>query len=212
MAPPPLWREGKPSPPEAKDWSTHGSLGWTLQQALDELEEQENQKGGNGEQAEDTPEADKSVAHGTNQATSDEARESHVAESEASGTMHEEEPPANQAAAPAASRRIRITPQMRSAIFEAMSERPQQQPRHQQPPPNALMKGRVVYYQRHSSKWRIQIDHVHFRRRVPLAKIRRRKEKPSLWQVSRERRSDYGGATTANSNVSCELLVYNDIE
>jgi hypothetical protein len=204
---PPLWKDGKPSPPQAKDWSCHGSLGWTLQQALDELEAADRDE-------EDPSAAATGVAHdttATSQAASDQARHSHVADSKASSMMNEREDPPADHEAPAASQKIRLTPEMRVAIFQAMAERPRQQ--QQTSPPNALMKGRVVYYQRHASKWRIEVDQVHFRRRVPLAKIRRRKEKPSLWQVSRESRSDGGGSSgQPSSNVSFELLAYNDIE
>jgi hypothetical protein len=90
--------------------------------------------------------------------------------------------------------RIKPTPQMRKAVLEALSTGMHGGGggdggnNHTTAPaaPYGILKGRIRYYQRQGSRWRFEVDDVRLRRRPPLPKIRRRQERPSFWEVSRE--------------------------
>jgi len=53
-------------------------------------------------------------------------------------------------------------------------------------PPAVLVRGRVHHFNRQGSKWRIVLDHVQLQPRVPLPRLRRRRELSSLWRQQQQ--------------------------
>ena len=205
-----VWPESRPACPNTKDWSCYGSLGWTLQQALDEMDEAQahhappNNKNNNtgGNRTDALPIGDASSTVSRDEYDNDEK----------AGREEEEE---DKKPAPLFRTKIKATSEMRQAILEALATGRMKQA------PHGIIKGRVKYYQRRGSRWRMEVDDVRIRRRVPLAKIRRHRktERPSLWDLSRESRQGKE-KTVQPGNIdgaerrkwSFELLAYNDIE
>eukprot|EP00977_Amphora_coffeiformis_P027239 scaffold34597_cov177-Amphora_coffeaeformis.AAC.7 len=200
-----VWPEGRPACPNTKDWSCYGSLGWTLQQALDEMDESQvdapPKHNSDGKKEEDGMQTgDESFAVPRDDDTGKSSREE----------VEEDKP------ALLVRTKIKATTEMRQAILEALTAG------RMKKAPHGIIKGRVKYYQRQGSRWRMEVDDVRIRRRVPLAKIRRKRktERPSLWDLSREsRQGKEDPVQTGNDKDdaerrkwSFELLAYNDIE
>lgn len=72
--------------------------------------------------------------------------------------------------------------------------------------PSILLRGRVESYNRFHGKWRMLLKDAQIRPRFPLPKNRRKREYPSLWDVSQENENNDPPAFTV------EILAYNDIE
>jgi len=145
----------------------------------------------------------------------DDDKDSH-GEGEEEEQEEEEEEKEDKKPAPSVGTKIKATSEMRQAILEALSTGRMKQA------PHGIIKGRIRYYQRQGSRWRMEVDDVRIRRRVPLAKIRRKRqvERPSLWDLSRESRQGKVGPAQAGrindddtqTKWSFELLAYNDVE
>lgn len=106
--------------------------------------------------------------------------------------------------------RLHTTPQMRQAVLEALAVAPTRMKQA----PHGILKGRIKYYQKQGTRWRMEVEDVRIRRRVPLRKIRRKQEKPSLWDLSRECRQGKDPPLSSDSEPSkwtFELLAYDDI-
>lgn len=204
-----VWPDGRPALPDTADWSCHGSLGWTLRQALDQMERTPTTTEDDPNEAE---EEESQPRTGSNKKeTNDQSRlqgqiqDEH--DSQASGNT------AESVAAPANSPRLgrlQTTPQMRQAVLEALATAPSRL----KDAPHGIIKGRIKYYQRQGTRWRFEVEDVRIRRRLPLRKIRRKQEKPSLWDLSREGRRGKDPPVKKNdaeeSKWTFELLAYND--
>ena len=73
--------------------------------------------------------------------------------------------------------------------------------------PAALLRGRLDYFNRRNSKWRLVARDVEIRKRGLLDPGRRRREKPSLWLTSQERQP----AELPLKSSMLEILAYDDI-
>jgi hypothetical protein len=240
-----LWK-GPPPPPDAqqvaKDLSCQGIIGFTLKEALEEIvAEQELEQ----EQIIDQPNLNSTAT-----ATEEDETESNQNDDNASEPEVLAQTPL-----------VRVDQSMVTSILQAFGksvahsqqERYSQQQKQQQQQqqrqqrqgtaattatasvesPAALLKGRLKHYNRRNTKWRIVLRDVDFQRRRPLDKNRRKRERPSLWQVGREQQQqqqDGNGngntgesastptiptQTTTNSstsNCTLEILAYNDLE
>ena len=209
-----VWPDGRPARPNAEDWSCHGSLGWTLQQALDQMErtpttadeDPPHTKAGSSKQQEpnDQSQLSREVQKQESDKEDDSQTSDIVAESAAA--------PATTTAPPSALPHcVQTTPQMRQAVLEALATAPTRMKQA----PHGIIKGRIKYYQRQGTRWRFEVEDVRIRRRVPLRKIRRKQEKPSLWDLSREGRlgkdPPMKKIEEEKSKWTFELLAYNDI-
>jgi hypothetical protein len=176
-----LWN-GPPPPPDAQqvaqDLSCQGIIGFTLKEALDEIHKEQDQE---QEQV-----IDQSInLNATNETASNQNNASELAQTPL----------------------FRVDQSMVTGILQAFgtsvahsqqeryAQQQQQQVRHQGTaaaaattvePPAALLKGRWKHYNRRNTKWRIVLQDADFQRRRPLDKNRRKRERPSLWQVGRE--------------------------
>lgn len=74
----------------------------------------------------------------------------------------------------------------------------------QSEPPAALLRGRINNYNRLSSKWRFVVDNVEIQPRKALDRNRRKRERPSFWQLCDQQPS----ASVMISQL--EILVYSD--
>jgi hypothetical protein len=74
--------------------------------------------------------------------------------------------------------------------------------------PAAILRGRVDHYNRRNTKWRIFVRDAQIQRREPLERNRRMRERPSLWDVSKDNESTNESPT----KLDLELLAYDDIE
>lgn len=72
----------------------------------------------------------------------------------------------------------------------------------------ALLRGRIDHYNRRNSKWRIVVKDATLRKRYPLDKRRRRKERVSLWQVAAEKKMPSDHDVNLDTT---EILAYNDL-
>ena len=214
-----LWPDGRPARASAKDWSCHGSLGWTLQQALDQMATAGTESlSVEQEDEEDHIENSKDDSQNEKAAVSIEKESQNVtylnAESSDANKSNQDGDRAADSSSPLAPRktppRLATTPQMRQAVLEALATAPA---RIKQAP-HGILKGRIKYYQRQGSRWRCEVEDVRIRRRLPLRKIRRKQEKPSLWDLSREGRQGKDTQIPNGADPSkwtFELLAYNDI-
>jgi hypothetical protein len=75
------------------------------------------------------------------------------------------------------------------------------------PPPAAILRGRIQYYNRVGSKWRFVVHNAELQPRQPLHAQRRKRERPSLWTTTTD---DDADATLKIPRL--EILAYNDIE
>jgi hypothetical protein len=73
--------------------------------------------------------------------------------------------------------------------------------------PAALLRGRVLHYNRFGSKWRLVVEDVEIHARKPLDPHRRKRERPSLWS-----RIPEDDAAPVWQLPRLEILLYNDIE
>jgi hypothetical protein len=227
-----LWK-GPPPPPDAqqvaKDLSCQGIIGFTLKEALDEIvAEQELEQ--EQEQIIDHPNLNSTATAAEEDETETESNQNNASEVA--------QPPL-----------IRVDQRMVTSILQvfgksvahSQQERYSQQQQQQQQrqgtttatasvePPAALLKGRLKHYNRRNTKWRIVLRDVDFQQRRPLDKNRRKRERPSLWQVGREQQQQEDGnsntgkststplptqATTNSTTSKCtlEILAYNDLE
>ena len=199
-----VWPEGRPARPNTKDWFCHGSLGWTLQQALDEMDEAQDEQpmDDDKEEAADTDgdKEEEDAITGEGAAPQDDDN---------NASDDDDKKPAPVVTAT----KIKATPEMRQAILEALAAGPARMKQA----PHGIIKGRIKYYQRQGSRWRMEVDDIRIRRRLPLAKIRRKAERPSLWDLSRESRQGKEDLIRNDKDAeqtkwSFELLAYNDIE
>lgn len=209
-----VWPEGRPALADTKDWSCHGSLGWTLQQALNEMDEMQTAAG-----AADPPQ----------QSPDETGSDPAAPDDDNSAQTGEVDPPSK----PISTLHIHATPELRQAVLAALATGCGDTRRTKRTTattsPHGVLKGRIRYYQRQGSRWRMEVDNVRIRRRFPLAKIRRKAERPSFWDLSRElRRREYGNPSQASTvdedaekqsaeaqettKWSFELLAYNDNE
>lgn len=206
-----LWPRSKPPLPDTRNWACHGSLGWTLQQAMDEIMNSapfvENAP---------RPQDPGSRPNEGEQGSAGSVRQLKLktdgSESEASSESMEEErkpeiPEPASTPAVASTPGLQVTPEMRDAVLEALASANKRKNQG----PHALLKGRIKYYQRQGSRWRIEVDDAQIRRSHPLPRIRRKKdeERISLWEASGQGRRSKGSGKT---KWSFELLAYNDIE
>ena len=261
-----LWPDGRPPHPTVMDWSCHGSLGWTLRQALDEMDHEDDTDNDDGDDDDDSNHhdndstdgddgtlmnaatnqtqdnkvsakgqpsgADKKISspstHDTSKAGPQSSQSSRSSATANTGSKHNAKKPQK---SKSSSRIIKVTPQMRKAVLEALTsvvggggaadtKTPHSSRQEAHPPPHGILKGKIKYYQRQGSRWRYEIDQVRICRRMPLPKVRRKQERPSLWDVSREGMQgshnndddEKNRADLEPSTASFELLVYNDTE
>jgi hypothetical protein len=221
-----LWK-GPPPPPDAqqvaKDLSCQGVIGFTLQEALDEVYAEQNS---NQEQLQplELDEAEESNQNESELAenplvrlTLDQSMANRILQSFGEAVAH--------------SQRDRY-----SLATSTAEQEHEHQHKHQ--PPAALLKGRLVHYNRRNTKWRVVLRDADFQRRSPLDKNRRKRERPSLWHASREQQLDdfvngnangngnddihtgmatatatsTSTATPTRTNCTIEILAYNDLE
>jgi hypothetical protein len=95
------------------------------------------------------------------------------------------------------------------AFGDSLAESQQRRHRGETAAPAALLKGRLRHYNRHGDKWLIVVDDAEIRERVPLDKKRRKRERPSLWDISQESSPNQAPPST---KCTLQLLAYNDIE
>ena len=72
-------------------------------------------------------------------------------------------------------------------------------------PPAALLRGRVDHYNRFNGKWRIVVQGVQLKRRVALARNRKKNPKPTLWDATEDNHQE----TTLSASV--QILAYDDL-
>jgi hypothetical protein len=76
--------------------------------------------------------------------------------------------------------------------------------------PAALLRGRLDHFNRLNTKWRLIVHDAEIRPRAPLDKNRRKRERPSLWQISEEKYPTRQGAPPP-AKCTLEILAYNDL-
>jgi len=76
--------------------------------------------------------------------------------------------------------------------------------------PTALLRGRLDHYNRLNGKWRFVVQGAQILPRKALDRNRRKRERPSLWQVASVEAST--AAEPAVKIPHLEILAYNDIE
>jgi hypothetical protein len=74
-------------------------------------------------------------------------------------------------------------------------------------PPAAILRGRIQYYNRVGSKWRLVVHDAELQPRQPLHVQRRKRERSSLWTTTTTAAPD-----AALKIPRLEILAYNDIE
>lgn len=93
------------------------------------------------------------------------------------------------------------------AVAQSQQEQFASQDRQIGPAPAALLRGRIDHYNRHGSKWRFLVKDAEILPRMALAKNRRKRERPSLWQIAQQQQRE-----PSVKIKRLEILVYNDIE
>jgi hypothetical protein len=110
---------------------------------------------------------------------------------------------------------LNVTPGVLDRIMQSLGE--EVAITQQNPPvdaPAALLRGRLEHYNRLNKKWRLVVKDAELRQRNPLEGNRRKRERPSLWQVAEEQRQakpDQDSSGVSKS-INLEILAYNDID
>ena len=103
----------------------------------------------------------------------------------------------------------------RDRILQSFGESVAESQRKPSGPP-VVLRGRVEYYNRLSRKWRLVVKDAELLQRLPLDRYRRRRERPSFWQIAKEQQASNvaKGAVVSSpgEKFRLDLLLYNDIE
>jgi hypothetical protein len=82
-------------------------------------------------------------------------------------------------------------------------------------PPSALLRGRLVSYNRHGTKWRLVVEHASLRPRHHRPKTLPKRERISLWNLPSptiEGKEPENAVDSVSIPGMLEILAYNDIE
>jgi hypothetical protein len=71
--------------------------------------------------------------------------------------------------------------------------------------PAALLNGRLDHYNRVGQNWRIVVDDIKIKRRVPLDRNRRKRDRQSLWQVDSQKQTEVA------VEGKIQILAYDDV-
>jgi hypothetical protein len=161
------------------DPSCYGILGVTLAEALDELQQKQS--------------SDKlTPAGGNNAPGSNESKES----SDESTSNTEARKP------------LQLSPEISHDVLKSLGEALAKCHKGEvvTNAPAALLQGRVDHFNRRGTKWRIVVKNAQMRRRFPLDRHRRKRDKKSLWSLSKEKEDE------SATKFDIEMLAYDDFD